>query len=273
MDPMAFQTRTLWMVALGLEGDAARNGGPLGRSSPPGGRPGVTPPIAPRITRLSAGDRQITLEWASNREPDLAEYRVYRTADANRAHDVRLMDLVHTVPVVAGDPAARPARLSWTDSPVPGQRDLWYRVVAVDGIDANPRHRGGHVSAQSPAMRARAFDLAPPAAPAFTSVAWVRVDSLGTVHPWSEPVPAGDDWLPAVQLAWATAPGDVRLIVQVRSESDTGFNPVSDWLPPGTTAYLHRNTRTFEAHTYRLKVDSGAGNASEVVQPAILAVP
>lgn len=239
---MAFQTRNLWMVA-------------------------------PRITRLSAGDRQITLEWASNREPELAEYRVYRTADANRAHDVRLMDLVHTVPVAAGDPAARPARLSWTDSPVPGLRDLWYRVVAVNGIDADPRGRGGKVSAPSPAMRTRAFDLTPPAAPAFTSVAWVRVDPLGTVHAWSEPVPVGEDWLPAVRLGWAAVPADVKLIVQIKSESDTGFNPVSGWLPPGTTTYLHRNTRTFEAHTYRLKVVSGAGNASAVYQPATLAVP
>jgi phosphatidylserine/phosphatidylglycerophosphate/cardiolipin synthase-like enzyme len=130
---------------------------------------GDPPPIAPRITRLSAGDRQITLEWASNREPDLTEYRVYRTTDANRTHDVCLMDLVHTMPVAPGDPAARPARRSWTDGPVPGLRDLWYRVVAVNAIDANPRGRGGNVSAPSPAMRTRAFDLAPPAAPAFTS--------------------------------------------------------------------------------------------------------
>ncbi|HEX3757318.1 MAG TPA: phospholipase D family protein [Kofleriaceae bacterium] len=141
------------MVVLGLDSREAREAGPL----------------APRITRLSAGDRQITLEWAPDRESDLAEYRVYRAADPDHARDVSRMDLVHTVPAATGDPAARPARLSWTDRPVPGLRDLWYRVVAV-----------GNASAPSPAMRMRAFELAPPAPPA-TAIAGVPDEVPGAV--------------------------------------------------------------------------------------------
>jgi hypothetical protein len=253
--------------------DEVHNIGSLSLSSPPVWLPDVTPPIAPRIARVVAGDRQVTLEWSSNREPDLAEYRIYRTDDAGAARDIRLMDLVHTVAVATGDPSARPRTVSWTDDPVPGLRDLWYRVIAVDRIDPDPKGRGGNVSDPSPAMRTRAYDLTPPEPPLFTTVEWVRVDAAGGVHAWADPVPAGTEWLPAVHLIWAPAAADIKLLVQVKGDFNTDFSAASSWLVPGTTTFLHHISRTFESHVYRLKVVSGAGNANVVYHPATLPPP
>jgi hypothetical protein len=242
--------------------------GSLSLSSPPVWLPDVTPPVAPRITKVSAGDCQIALEWSRNREPDLAEYRVFRTFDLNRSRDIRLMDLVHTLP--ADDPVAQNPFISWTDNPVPGLRDIWYRIVAVDRVDPDPKGGGGNISAPSPAIRTRAFDLTPPPPPAIASLAWVRVDPQGAIHALSDAVPVGTEWVMSVQLTWA-APTDMKFLVQVKGDSDADFSSASGWLPPGTTSYLHANTRTFETHTYRLKVISGAGNTNVVYNELELA--
>jgi hypothetical protein len=112
--------------------DGAHNRSALSLSSPPVYLPNVVPPRAPVITKVLGGDRQITLKWASNREADLLEYRVYRTDSKDNARDLRLMTLVHTEAVPSGDPAARPAEVEWTDKPLPGLVTFYYRVVALD---------------------------------------------------------------------------------------------------------------------------------------------
>jgi hypothetical protein len=83
--------------------NGVHNRGPMSLSSPPIWLPKVTPPRTPIVIRISGGERQITLEWSSNREPDLAEYRIYRTDNVSSARDLRLMTLVQTVPVPADD--------------------------------------------------------------------------------------------------------------------------------------------------------------------------
>ena len=243
--------------------DAVHNVGPLSLATPPVWLPDVVPPRTPTVTRLTAGDRRITVEWASNREPDLAEYRVYRADDAAAARDVRAMALVHTASVEAGDPAERPAVVSWTDDPVPGVRDFWYRIVAVDRAGADPREGGGNASPPSPALRARAFDQTAPVPPAIEVAEWVRVDPSDAVFPWASLAPERE---PAVRLTWEQTP-DLRLLVQVQGESNDGFAPASAWLAPGTTSFVHRTTRTFESNRYRLKAVSAAGNANEVFLP------
>ena len=179
--------------------DGVQNAGPLGLASPPVWLPDVVPPRIPTITRLTAGDRQITIEWASNREPDLAEYRVYRTDDVGASRDVRLMTLVHTVVVEADAPSDRRPTVSWTDDPVPGVRDFWYRIVAVDR--ARPGSEGGgNVSPPSPAVRARAFDESAPVPPAITVAEWVLVDRAGQVFPWASLNPSSVEREPAVRV-------------------------------------------------------------------------
>ncbi|HEY9037487.1 MAG TPA: hypothetical protein VIN05_00895 [Roseovarius sp.] len=253
--------------------DEVQNVGALGLSSSPVWLPDVAAPVAPRIARLVSGDRQVTVEWASNREPDLAEYRVYRAFDRAASQDIRLMNQVHSVAVPQGDPAARPKTVGWTDTPVPGLRDVWYRVVAVDRVDPDPKGGGGNVSAPSAAMRGRAFDQTPPDAPVFSTAEWVRVDQTGAPHAWTDPVPAGQVRTPAVRLEWPAGAADTRLIVQSMSEFDGGFSAASGWLEPGTTSFLHHTDRNFEALTYRLKTQSAAGNVNTVFHPTTLPPP
>ena len=141
--------------------DAVQNRSELGPCGTPVRLPNVTPPRPPVITRIAAGDRSITLNWASNRESDLLEYRVYRAASPEAARDLRYMELVGTV-AAADDPALRPATVQWTHTPVRGLIDYWYRVVAVDRFDAQDlRGRGGNLSPPSPAVKARALQPLP----------------------------------------------------------------------------------------------------------------
>ncbi len=154
--------------------DQAHNIGPLGLSSPPVYMPDVVPPRAPAFTRVLAGaaspnepgDGKITLRWSSNREPDLATYRIYRTPDPAAARDIRLMELVKEMAVAAGDPSTRPAEVVWVDTPPRALVTYIYRLVATDAA-RNP-------SAPSSAVAARAFDAALPEVPALTT-AWVEL--------------------------------------------------------------------------------------------------
>ena len=129
----------------------------LSLSSPPVYLPNIVPPRIPVITKVLGGDRQITLRWASNREPDLAEYRVYRAESKEAARDLRLMDLVHTELVPVGVLAERPTAVSWTDTTEQGITTLYYRVVALD--------EAGNVSTPSKPVAGRAYDYGPPAEP------------------------------------------------------------------------------------------------------------
>jgi hypothetical protein len=218
--------------------DAAQNRSGMGAIGTPVRLPNVVPPRAPAITKAIGGDRQITLAWASNREPDLLEYRVFRTDRSEAADDIRRMT---QVAVVAADPnpAARPASVQWADQPVPGLKD-----------PIDPRGRGGNVSAPSTPVRARAFDQTPPDPPPFTDAVWV---------------PSG------IRLTWTAPPAGARLLVEWKPDSESRFTAASAWLPPGTTTFLHAHGRTFEGHTYRLKVISAAGNTNVVYAPVTVA--
>jgi hypothetical protein len=184
--------------------DAAHNRSALSLSGPPIWLPNVVPPRAPVPTSVVGGEREITVSWASNREPDLVAYRVYRADEAAAARDVRAMTLVHTEAVAAGDPDARPAVVSWVDAGVPALVDLAYAIVAVD--DA------GNASEPSPVLRARAYDTALPDVPALTAA-------------WTAAAPPA-----AARLRW-TAPVETR--VERRADLDLFWVPMGDWRPPG----------------------------------------
>lgn len=249
--------------------DDARNSSPLSLSSLPVCLKGGLP-RTPVITRVTSGERKITLSWASNREIDLLEYRVYRASSAEDARDLQSMTQVAVV-AADPDPVARPAEVAWTDEPVRGLVDYWYRVAAVDRSDPVDPHDGsGNVSDASPAAVARAYDQTPPIPPPITALTWVRVDSQGGVHGWNDAAPAGEIWESAVQLSWQEYPDDWRLLVERQADSDENFRPTSNWLPPATTSYLHSASNSFEGNTYRLKALSGAGNSNVIYDAAQL---
>ncbi|MBI3910609.1 MAG: hypothetical protein HY320_06715, partial [Armatimonadetes bacterium] len=174
--------------------------------------PDVTPPRAPVITRVLGGDRQITLRWASNREPDLAGYRLYRADSQEAARDLRLMALRYTEPVPAGDPAARPAEITFVDDTALPYTDTFYRMVAVDAA--------GNISSLSRAVAGRAFDQSPPGPPTWQRAVWVKVDAAGGVHPWSAAV---EPYRPATLLAWYVGQAPIKSLVQRRAADGGGW--------------------------------------------------
>jgi hypothetical protein len=253
--------------------DGAQNRSGLGPCGTPVRLPDVTPPRSPSVGKAIGGDRAVTLSWGSNREEDLLEYRVFRAASEADAADLRTMTQVAVLPADP-NPAVRPAKVEWTDGGIPGRRDFFYRIVAVDRPDpVDPRGGGGNTSLPSPAMRARAFDDSVPAPPAIATIEWVRIDEAGSVFPFADPSPPGTLRLPGVRLTWAAADAETRLMVQVKPESETGFRTASAWLTPGTTSFVHRTELIHEPLTYRLKIVNGAGTANTAYAPAVLSTP
>lgn len=216
--------------------DAAHNLGPLGPSTPPVYLPNVVPPRAPVITKVLGGDRQITLKWASNREPDLTEYRVYRTDRQEATRDIRLMELVHTEAVPPGDPATRPAEVVWEDAPVPGLTNFYYRLVAVD--DA------GNVSVPSLIVAGRAFDDARPDPPT-----------------WNAPSAGG---IPdEVQFTWTSPAADLACLVQRRVAATGEWRNLSLWLSRGAYAFTDAQRETGVTYDYRLRVIDADGRSNK----------
>jgi hypothetical protein len=85
--------------------DGAQNRSALSLAGPPIYLPQVVPPSAPVVTKVLGGDRQITLRWTSGREAQRC--LIYRTEDAARVRDVRLLgtplaDLPSAVLLVRG---------------------------------------------------------------------------------------------------------------------------------------------------------------------------
>jgi hypothetical protein len=216
--------------------DGAHNRGPLSLASPPVWLPKVVPPRTPVITKVLGGDRQITLKWASNRESDLAEYRVFRADSEDEARDLRLMSLVRTESIVPGDPSARPAELAWIDRSVPAGTSFYYRLTARD--DA-----GNESPASTPKM-ARAYRVGPPDAP--YSFAATRVTQGGSSF---------------VRLTWDVVE-DVEVLVQRRQSGATVWSILADWLPQGTTDFEDRTAATDVAYEYRLKGRDSSGRQS-----------
>lgn len=216
--------------------DGAHNRSPLSLAGPPVWLPNVTPPRAPVITSVLGGDRQITITWASNREADLAEYRVYRADDEAATRDLRLMALVHSAPAPPGDPAARPPSVAWTDSPLDGGARRFYRIVAVD--------QAGNISAPSIAMAGQAFRDTPPAAPAWVSALRTTGDGISLV-----------------QLTWAL-PEALETLVQRRRAGTALWTIVAGWLPQGTATLDDPTADPATAYIYRLRGRDAAGQQS-----------
>jgi hypothetical protein len=189
------------------------------------------------ITKILGGDRQITLRWASNREADLADYRVYRANTEDTARDLRLMTLVHTEVVSAGDPSSRPAEVSWNDTDVIGGKLYWYRLVAID--DA------GNVSSPTLEAKAQAFDTTPPPALPIDSAEWIQ---------------RGSEFI--IRVNWV-AQSDLHVRLQRRPLGSLRWLIVTDWLDANSGSGEDASPETWLSHELRLQLRSLAGNLSE----------
>ena len=216
--------------------DGAQNRSALSQSGPPIWLPKVVPPKPPTFTKVLAGsgdpnvpgDNRVTIRWASNREADLAEYRIYRAMDQASARSIRTMTLVHAVAVPPGDPALRPAQNVWTNEGLPALQWIYYRMTAVDSV--------GNESPPNDAVTARAFDESLPTVPQLT-VQWA-------------PSPDND-----ARVQW-TATTATKL--QRRAAIDIVWEDATGWLPPGSHAIDDSIDENFP-WKYRLRARKATG--------------
>ena len=227
--------------------DAAHNRSALSLATPPVFVPKVVAPRSPVITRVVAGDRQITLSWVLSRELDLAHYKIYRTDQEDHAQDIGSMTLVHSLDVPAGDPAMRPAELSWTDTAIETSQTLYYRLVAEDSSN--------NTSKPSPIVISRAYDLSRPVPP-----------------------PAEALWNSATQtvnVMWnpANLPSDLELLLQRSTSDEIFWTRVTGWTPAAIGSLDDTKPGRGSTYQYRLRARNKVGRTSDnesVIGPIII---
>lgn len=217
--------------------DAAQNRSALSLAGAPVFLPSAVPARSPVVTRVPGGDRQVTVFWASNREPDVARYRIYRTDDEARVQDLRLMTLVHTENVAAGNPSARPAELSWTDVSVEPNKSLYYRLVVEDS--------NNNASQPSAAVAARAYDTSLPIPP-LAGASWNALTQT-------------------VNVTWNTAdlPDDLELSLQRSDAEDNYWLRVKGWTPASSGRIADSRLSRGSKYQYKLRARNKAGRTSD----------
>jgi len=234
--------------------DGAHNLGALGLSSPPVYLPNVAP-RTPVITRVLGRDREITIKWASNREPDLVEYRVYRTDNEQDTRDLRKMTLVHTEAVAPGDPSSRPAEVTWEDIELIGGQVLFYRLTAADSAE--------NISPPSRLVSLRVVDTSVPSMPTWIEAKWVLLrETDHREEPWPPDGVIAVGRRPAVRLMWTT-PVVQPTFTLTRSGADQ-WSPRPVPLEPQSIEpmkYFFHDTEavTSEDYFYEIGVISSAG--------------
>jgi hypothetical protein len=207
--------------------DGAHNRSGLSLSTPPVYLPKVEPPRMPVITKVVGGDRQITIEWAANREADLAEYRIYRSSSKVDSRDVRLMDSVATV---------APAKRDFLDSSPPPFVYQYYCVVAVD--------TAGNLSIPSTLVSSRAYD-----------------DSKLEPPVWK--VPMTGSHVNSVLLSWTAGTATLRSLVQRKPVGAVAWVNQSGWLERGLYSYEDTDRGSGLTYVYRLIVMDKAGKRND----------
>jgi len=205
--------------------DGAQNRSHLSLASPPVYLPKVTPPRTPVITKVLGSDRQIILRWNCSREPDLAEYRVYRTDKKENARDIRLMTLIHMRAVPPGD---RPRIIEWADE-VPGLVLFHYTILALD--------TSGNASKLSKPVAARAFDESLPIPPV-PQAAW----SGEPAH---------------IQVTWTS---EFETLLQRKTAGTEGtWIQKTHWLLPGEHYVSDPDANVEKSYEYRLYARKSTG--------------
>jgi hypothetical protein len=240
----------------------------LGPSSPAVYLPKVEPPRTPVITKILGGDRAITLTWAVNREPDLAEYRIYRTDNERNARDIRAMERAAIVPQSAVD-MTKPA-VEWIDATdLIGGQKYFYRLTSVNA--------SGNESPATEPRVAIAIDVRVPDPPTWTEQTWLlRSKTGGSFVDWPADgvVPADHDAL--LRLRWECETPEPEFVIRRWNEDkQTWMQPNSTPIPANSTGkpafiLLDYDVDPALPIAYRLKVRSSSGVWS--IDEAVLAV-
>lgn len=250
--------------------DNGHNLGPLGPSSPPVYLPNIVAPRAPVITKVLGGDREITIKWASNREPDLAGYRIYRTEVEERARDVRLMDMVATI--TQADVDLSLANVEWTDNDnLIGGHKYSYRLTACD--------TSYNESTPTRPVTAVVVDTRVPPAPIWTGQTWLlQRTGEKTFIEWPADGVVPADHTPVLRLEWKSeTPEPLFAVTRAYAEASTWAEPSNATLQPDPTDNRRFILLDFDADpttetAYRLKVRSASGvwSTEEAIQPVTL---
>jgi len=149
------------------------------------------------------------LSWRGGTEPDLASYRIWRSADPAELADVRRRPAYAEVAATAG-----PLAVGWTDAGLAPLTQWFYRIAAVD--------LAGNVSAPTDVIPARPIHTEPPEPPAWTQAARVPAPSGGQAASAA----------PAVVLAWTVEEDGVTCLVERQRARDRIFTARTGWLAP-----------------------------------------
>jgi hypothetical protein len=262
--------------------DEVHNSSSLSLSSPPVYLPKVVPPSAPTITKIFAGDpdpnvegsRKITLQWTSNLERDLAEYRIYRADDISSARDLRLMTLIHTIIVGNEEPENRPPTITWTDTPIRGLVTLYYRLVAVD--------EAGNISFPSDILNATAIDTRIPEPPMWSLPRWVVLNEINnSEEAWPTDGILGAGRRPSIRLVWKSDFQWATFIILRKTRDEQVWRTITSDRPYreiAPTQYLMYDTNVSPNinYSYRIRVISTTGISSiefhdiEVARPPLI---
>lgn len=237
--------------------DGAQNRSALGGPSPPVYLPKVVPPTKPVITKVSGDELQITIQWARNREPDLAEYRIYRADDLEQARDIRSMQRVATVLPSAVD-TTKPS-VGWADSGnLIGGRKYFYRLSAVDAA--------GNESIATEPRAGIAVDTRVPEPPLWTERTWLlhrEIDDTFIDWPANGIVPTGHK--PVLRLSWQCQTPEPQFMVRRwADEKRLWMQPNNIEIRPSSANAFSFNLLDYDVdpalpNSYRLRVRSSSG--------------
>jgi hypothetical protein len=211
--------------------DASDNTGPWSGAFPLVEVTDVTAPAMPVLVSLRAGENRVTAQWLKGREPDLAEYRVWRAESREALDDVRRLAPLAVVPLTSE------AVLTYADEDLPGLRTFFYRVAAVDAA--------GNVSQPTAAAAARVVDTGPPDPPAWIATEWVA---------------------DGVRLEWRAAEAGLTCVLQRRPLGGSVWQDVSPELTahprPHDFAFVDHAAVAGTAYEYRVLARDATGNPS-----------
>ncbi len=108
---------TYYYVVTAVDTSSNESGNSNEASATPEGIPDTTPPAAPTGLAATAGDAQVSLDWADNTEPDLSHYNVKRSTTAGGSYT----QIATNVTVSA-----------YTDTGLTNGTTYYYVVTAVD---------------------------------------------------------------------------------------------------------------------------------------------
>ncbi|MGH7488164.1 MAG: fibronectin type III domain-containing protein, partial [bacterium] len=188
--------------------------------------PKVTPPRTPVITKIVGGDRQILIQWAANQEPDLAGYRLYRTADKEKARDMRLM-------TVAGHASVED--IAFIDKSLTPIERYYYRLTAID--------QSSNESIPTEPVVGQAYD-----------------DSSVEPPTWSPVIAAIDG---SVTLTWVPSLPDLNCRVERSVADQNQWVKVSRWLGPGSNSFVDHTREPNRVYDYRLIAMSPTGSTNK----------